>query len=215
MSIRAIGTAVLLVCGTTACGSDALDPDAPKSIDGRVVRTELPPLSPTVVDAPISYALEPMLTALEQAVPRTFGDIEHRITVPGNRRQSFAFAATRTPFSVEYDGTQLTIATVVSYQGRGWYDPALAPSVSASCGTDGDQPRMRIVITTDVAVTEEWKVRSRTRLRSLRPLTDTDRDACRVSLFRIDVTDKVVNALRPQLRRRLPDVDRNVSGNDP
>ncbi|MBL0173050.1 MAG: hypothetical protein IPP90_20625 [Gemmatimonadaceae bacterium] len=46
-----------------------------------------------------------------------------RITIPSNKRQAFAFAATRTPFDVAFDGTRLTLSTIVSYEGRGWYNP--------------------------------------------------------------------------------------------
>jgi Domain of unknown function (DUF4403) len=205
-----IALAALIVL--SGCGADALAPSAPTVAPVTVqARRALPSLAPSIVDAPISYALEPMLMALEQAVPRRFGNIEQRIKVPSNKRQSFAFAATRTPFAIEFDGTRLTLSTVVSYEGRGWYDPPLAPTVSASCGTDGTRPRLRVVISTDVEVTPAWQVRSKTQLRSLRPVTETDRDKCQVTMFSIDVTDKVVAALRPQLTKRLPDVDRKIA----
>jgi hypothetical protein len=201
----------------SGCGSDDLSPAAPMAAtpaSGPVARKVLPPISPSIVDAPISYALEPMLTALEQSVPRSFGNMARRVTMPSNKRQSFAFAGTRTPFTVAFDGTRLTLSTIVSYQGRGWYNPLIGPTVSASCGTDSIQPRVRVVITTDLEVNADWKIRSRSRVRSLKPVTDTDRDACRVTVFRIDVTDRVVSALGPQLQRRLPDVDRRIHGFD-
>ncbi|MCC6241700.1 MAG: DUF4403 family protein [Gemmatimonadaceae bacterium] len=199
------------------CGSDQLAPAAPSSVAANtaaVARSAPPPLSPSIVDAPIRYALEPVLTALEAAVPRRFGDIDRRIRVPSNRRQSFAFAASRTPFTVAFDGTRLTLSTVVSYEGRGWYNPPFAPEVSASCGTDGNRPRVRIVITTDIAVDPTWKVRAKSLVRTVRPLTDTERDQCRVTMFKIDVTDKVVAALRPQLARKMPQVDRKIGAFD-
>ena len=143
-------------------------------------------------------------------MPRTFGDITKRIQVPSNKRQSFAYAATRTPFDVAFDGTRFTISTDVSYEGRGWYDPRLAPTIGASCGTDGPRPRLRIVLVTDVTVSREWTVLSKSRLRSVRPLTEADRDQCRVTMFNIDVTDRVVSALRSQVARRLPAVDQKI-----
>ena len=216
MAMRAVAVAggALLVCGLlTGCGSDALSPAAPIAAvpgSGPVARKVLPPISPSIVDAPISYALEPMLTALEQSVPRRFGDIARRITIPSNKRQAFAFAATRTPFAVSFDGTRLTLSTVVSYEGRGWYKPLIGPTVSASCGLDSLRPRLKVAITTDMEVNADWHIRATSRVRSLRPLTETSRDACRVTLFHIDVTDRVVSALRPQLQGRLPAVDRRI-----
>ena len=213
-----------VVCGCvwgtlllTGCGSDALAPAAPvaaSASSGPVARKVLPPISPSVVDAPISYALEPMLTALEQAVPRRFGNMATQITMPSNKRQSFAFAATRTPFAVAFDGTRLTLSTVVSYEGRGWYNPMIGPTVSAACGVDSLRPRLRVVITTDLRVNADWQIHATSRVNSLRPFTESPRDACRVTLFKIDVTDRVVSALRPQLQRRLPTVDRRIGAFD-
>ena len=201
----------------TGCGSDALSPRAPEAAtlgSGPVARKVLPPISPSIVDAPISYALEPMLTALEQSVPRRFGDMQKQITVPSNTRQSFAFTATRTPFNVEFDGTRITLATIVTYEGRGWYNPVIGPTVSASCGVDSIKPRVRVVIGTDLEVNANWEINATSRVRSLTPVTETARDECRVTLFKIDVTDRVVAALRPQLQRRLPAVDRKIRGFD-
>lgn len=199
------------------CGSDSLTPNAPTAAqlkEGPVARKTLPPIDPSVVDAPISYALEPMLTALEQSVPRRMGDIEKRVSIPTNKRQSVAFAATRTPFDVAFDGKTLTLSTTVSYQGRGWYDPPIGPDISASCGTTGAQPRVRVVIATALYVNRDWKIVAKSKVRSLKPVTDTDRDACRVTMFHIDVTDRVVSALNPQLSNRLPEVDRRIGAFD-
>ncbi len=182
--------------------------------DQPFARKPLPPMPSSVVDAPIAYSLVPALKALEELVPRRFGDLTQRIDIPSNRRQSIAFEATRSPFSVVFDGKRFTLTTIISYQGRGWYSPAVGPDVSASCGIDTDRPRIRVVLNTDVAINPEWTIVSRTRLRSLKPFTDTERDQCRVSIFNIDVTDRVVNALTPLVASKLPAVDRKIRSFD-
>lgn len=200
-----------------ACQSDVLAPKAPSAAplgSARSVGMNVPALGPSIIDAPISYAVAPMLTALEAAVPRRFGNIEHRIAVPANARQAFAFSATRSPFVIGFDGTRVTLSTDVSYEGRAWYNPPLAPTVSASCGVDGRRPRLHLVFATDLQVSEDWVLRGATRLRSLRAKTDDDVDQCRVTLLKINVTDRVVDALRPQLQRRLSTVDRRIAGFD-
>lgn len=174
----------------------------------------LPDMPVSVVDAPISYALDPALDALERAVPRRFGDIDKRLTVPSNKRQQIAFEATRTPFVVSFNGTDLTIATTVSYMGKGWYNPAIGPTIGASCGTDSIQPRIRVVIQSRVSIANDWSLRTNTRLRSVAPVTTTPRDACRVTAFQIDVTDKVVRSIEPLLSGKLPEVDRKVASFD-
>lgn len=198
----------------SACGTQTLTVKAPATRNGGITMPPLPLMAPSVVDAPISYALEPALTALEKSVPTKFGDIEHRMTIASNSRQQVAFEATRTPFRVAFDGKQVTLVSTVSYQGRGWYKPPLSPAVSASCGTGGEQPRLRIVLAIDVNLTREWALKSRTRLTTVRPETDTERDACKVTVFKLDVTDRVVDALRPQLEQQLPGVDRRIASFD-
>ena len=193
------------------CGSAELSTTAPiASNAGQFTRKPLPPLSPSVVDAPIAYALQPALTALEQLVPQHFGDLTKRIPIPSNRRQSVAFEATRSPFVVAFDGKRVTLTTIVSYQGRGWYAPAIGPDISASCGVNQEPPRIRVVFNTDVALTPQWQFKSKTRLRTVKPFTETERDQCRVTVFNVDVTDRVVNAMRPLLEERLPGVDRKI-----
>ncbi len=205
----------LVSCLTlAACGTETLEVPAPVARTTFVAPVALPAMSPSVVDAPISYALEPALNALEQAVPRRFGNINRRIPIQSNSRQQVAFEATRTPFRVAFDGTQVTLESIVSYQGRGWYKPPIAPAISSSCGTDGPQPRVRIVLGIDVDLQEDWSFRTRSRVRSVRPETATPRDACRVTMFGIDVTDKVMSALKPQLQKQLPKVDRQIAAFD-
>lgn len=174
----------------------------------------LPPLPTSVVDAPIALDLGPALSALERAVPRTFGDLERRRRHPRNARQQFAFEANRDPFRVTLDDDRLGISTVVAYAGRGWYDPPLLPSVSAACGTGEPRPRVRVRIESDLALTRDWSLRTRTRLAELAPYSGTDRDACRVTAFQIDVTDRVVDGVRGLLRRELPRLDRSLAAWD-
>ncbi len=209
-SYRAMST-VLLLFALGACSQETLAPLAPVSNGVAISRAELPPLPPSVVDAPISYALAPALDGLERAVPRTFGDINKRITIPSNTRQQIAFAASRTPFDVDFDGKQLTISTVVSYMGKGWYNPMIGPTIGASCGTDDVQPRLNVVINTRVDIEKNWNLKTRTTLKSIQPATDSTRDQCRVTAFNIDVTDKVVSSISPFLSGRLPDVDQKIA----
>lgn len=193
------------------CASETLSPLAPVSKGSAKAAVALPDMPLSVVDAPISYALAPALEALERAVPRKFGDIEKRLTVASNTRQQIAFAAARTPFDVSFDGKRLTIATVVSYSGRGWYKPVIGPTISAGCGLDTLQPRLRLVLHTDVAIARDWNLQTRTRLATLEPATDGPRDLCRVSAFSIDVTDKVVKSIEPLLEGKLSQVDRRIA----
>src|SRR5690606_33000500 len=103
----AVGAVGLLA----ACTSSELDAPAPVASSERISQTALTTLPESVIDAPIAFSMENALEALERAVPRQFGDIEKRIANPNNKRQHFAFAATRSPFEVKLNGQRLTVET--------------------------------------------------------------------------------------------------------
>jgi hypothetical protein len=168
-------------------------------------------MPPSVVDAPVSYAIAPLKDALEKAVPRSFGSLEQRITVKTNTRRQIAFAATRTPFKIDFQDGRLRLTTTVSYQGKGWYKPVIGPTVSASCGMFAPQPRLNVSLASDVTLSADWRLVTHTRVTSVTRASDTPRDACKVTFLEIDVADQVVNAVGPLLTSRLPAVDRGVS----
>lgn len=221
----AVGTAVgvmVLLPLLQGCTADALAPASPTAKPGTHIIPTLPTLDASVVDAPVRYALEPLLTALETAVPRRFGDPNKRIPVGGNDRKLVAFQATRAPFTVRVEGGRLVLETVVAYEARAWFRPVIGPTVSAGCGEPKDtnkdgkagasegRPRVRVVLHSDVSLTHEWKLAARTRVTSVEPLTKTERDICRVTFIGIDVTDHVTKAVLPQINARMPAVDRKV-----
>ncbi len=190
-----------------------VDIDAPPpGASGQFLPPSLAPVAPSIIDAPISISLAPTLNALEAAVPRRFGNLSRRLQHPTNGRQKFAYEAQREPFDVTLDDGLLTLGTTVSYAGKGWYNAPLLPEVGASCGVDNVRPRLRARLQSELGISPEWRVQARTRIASLRPLTDTDRDACRVTAFSIDVTDRVSGAVRGILRRELPKIDRRLAG---
>jgi len=202
---------VSALVATAACGEMSLKANAPAVVKNGAPLAKVAELPPSVVDAPIAYDIEPVLAAIEDAVPRTFGDIDRRIPNANNRRQEFAFAATRTPFKMSLEGDELTLTTTVEYQGRGWYDPLIGGAISGGCDKQELKPRLRVSVISDLKLTSNWQFKPRTRIRSIAPPTETERDQCRVTFLSIDVTGKVVEALRGQLVSRLPRVDAQLA----
>jgi hypothetical protein len=169
--------------------------------------------APSIVESEIRYDLAPALAALEGAVPRTFGDIDTRLSVPNNRRVHVAFAATRSPFVIAVDSQRVTVSSVIEYEGRGWYRPPIGPEVSAACGTGNDveRPRARVRLVTTLQLQESWGLTARTRVTRVAPYSDTPRDKCTVTIFRIDVTDRVMRATREKLEGQLRTLDRALA----
>ncbi|MEP6766720.1 MAG: DUF4403 family protein, partial [Gemmatimonadaceae bacterium] len=174
-AIRGMFTAGMAL--TTACGDkSAIKVVAPAIVKSGVPIKALPPLQASVVDAPIEYQVAPILRALNGAVPMKFGDIKQRIQSTTNKRQEFAFEATRTPFKMSLDGDNLTLSTVVTYQGRGWYHPAIGPTVSGGCGDDSIKPKIRVSATSNLKLTSKWQFTPHTKIQTIEPFTTTETD---------------------------------------
>ncbi|MEO6443873.1 MAG: DUF4403 family protein [Gemmatimonadaceae bacterium] len=199
---------LLIVGGVAAACNREPQIDAPPPAvvaDDSAAVTGLPA---SVVESEIRYDLEPALVALEKSVPRTFGDIATKLPVKNNSRAHFSFEAKRTPFYISVEGQEVTVSSVIEYEGRGYYKPFIGPEVSAACGTGSvDRPRARIRMQSTLGLRENWTLRARSRLTRVVPYSEDARDKCTVTLFHIDVTDKVMAATRGHLEKQLRTLD--------
>ena len=179
--------------------------------------TETPAgLPPSTLNVPISYDLTPIIEKLEQVVPRRFGDLDDREKLPSNNRVSYAFEAERDPFHVELEGNTAHLSSVIRYRGRGWYDPPIGPTVSASCGTgENDAPRrVAVALSADIDLTREWTLQSRSRVDRIAPVSRDARDRCRITVVRVDITERLVGAARDLLQKNTRNIDAAIAGLD-
>ncbi|MBV6522083.1 MAG: hypothetical protein MNPFHGCM_02228 [Gemmatimonadaceae bacterium] len=192
-----------------------IDFEAPLPTIVEDIPDSIAPPAPSSVEAPILYDLGPGLASLENAVPRSFGNIDERLGSAHNSRLHYAFSASRSPFEVSFSDQTVRISTTIEYEGRGWYKPILGPEVSAACGTGNvARPRLRATLTSRVALAPTWELKTRTTIARLEPFGNTTRDRCRVTVFRFDVTERVISATRDVLNRQLATLDRNIAGLD-
>lgn len=197
---------------TLAACEPKLDIDAPAPAMMADIDT-LPALPTSTLDIPLTYDLSPVVQALEKSVPRKFGDIDERKQL-SNKRMRVAFEATREPFTVSLDGQTANLTAVIHYQGKGWYDSQFAPEVSGSCGIGQERPRARIHIATNLRITEQWKLRGRTRVGTVKPYSDQRRDQCKVTVFNIDVTGRVIDAARSAIEGKRSLIDGKIASLD-
>lgn len=174
----------------------------------------LPRVPQSIVIAPIVFDLGPAIAQFEADVPRQFGSMDRRIRADSSARASVAFTASRSPFQVRVGGTEIVIETVLEYEGRGWYDPPIGPEMSAGCGGGDDpKPRLLVRIVSTPSLTPEWGLRTLTRAEVVR-FSDEPRDQCQVTLLKIDVTGKVVNAVREEMTRKVARLDQHIARRD-
>ena len=207
-SFRFLSAAFAAATLAQAC-KGKLDVDAPPPAMMADLDT-LPTLPTSTLDIPLTYDLSPVARDLERVVPRTFGNINDRKQL-SNKRIHIAYEASRDPFSVSLNAQTARISAVVHYKGRGWYKPFIGPEISSSCGITDERPRARIVLTSDLRITPEWNLRGKTNVAKVEPFSTDRRDQCRVTAFKIDVTDKVINATREQLDKQEANIDRRIA----
>ena len=191
------------------CQAGSVDAPAPKVIADGV--DSLPVLPPSLVDAPITYDLTPAIARLEASVPRTFGDINARRRSTTNRRVNTAFAAEREPFTVRFDGSTVRVSTVLEYQGKGWYKAPLAGDLFGSCGMGVARPRTVVEIASTLRMTQDWKLRGKSSITRVAPFSADKRDQCVVTVFKIDVTDRVITTAKSELEKRLLALDQKIA----
>ena len=173
-----------------------------------------PPPSPPALSrfsVPLEYDVTAVLRLVDQVVPRTFGSMDSIRNVNGNSRRRYAFEATRGPFTAFATGREMHLRATFAYRARGYYKPPVAPTISVGCGNDKEQPRIVVELATPLTLTEDWHLRSRARLVTIRPASTEGRDRCDVGILNTDVTERVIGAARGALVAKLPDIDRKVA----
>ncbi|HUQ20661.1 MAG TPA: DUF4403 family protein, partial [Gemmatimonadaceae bacterium] len=100
------------------------------------------------------------------------------------------------------------------YAGKGWYKPPVVGEVSGSCGIGGDRPRLQIEVTSPLRITPQWQLRGKTRIGQIAPPTETNRDKCRVTVFNINVTDRVIDATKELLDSKRSMIDQRIASVD-
>jgi Domain of unknown function (DUF4403) len=202
---------VAVLFGGLDCGSDKVAPPVPRATS--TWADTLPPVPTSYLDVPVRYDLAPAMKWLESEVPRRLGDLEERKAVPGKDRLHYAYTVDRGPFGVNVDGRTAVLHAEVTYRARAWYNPPVLPEVSAKCGDKDHQPRARLTVATTVQLTSSWTLRPRTRA-FVAPLSEGNRDRCKMTFLRVDVTRKVMDGAQEALQRRLTALDAKLASFD-
>ena len=205
---RGVPSALLfsILIGLPACGR--VDAPPPTSTEGMATVDSLPVLPPSYVSAPVSFDLRPVLADIEARLPRRIGSLENRMRVPG-KPLLVAVELERRPLRFTFGENTVAVEAVFGYRGKAWLNTPVKPSVS--CGTEGPPPRIRIRVASEYAVDSTWRVRTRSRVIDMAPLTADPRDRCQVSLLSVDVTDEIISGARGAIDQQLRTIDRRLS----
>ena len=199
----------LVALAAGACDRDRPDPGL-AALDSIA---EVPPPSPTLssFDVPVEYDFSPILREVERVVPKTLGDLDSLRQMGDDERRMYAFEIERGPFTTFMRGSNVHLRTTLAYAVRGVYNPPVGPNIAAGCGRGDVRPEMTVEIVTPLTLSPSWHLRSAVKLGRLEVASDSAEDRCKVSLLRLDVTDRVVDAARQGLTDHLDDIDREIA----
>ena len=202
---------VLMFLGVAACSSQTID------IPKMETSTEDPPeanieLAPSFVSAPVVFDLRPLLAELESSVPRTFGSIEKSKRIQINKGPSAWVAPEirRGDFDFTFKDNEVQVSTILEYRAKVWVKPLLFEQ-SVSCGMDKERPRIRLTLATKYDLDEHWHIQTTSRVVGLEAVSQEERDQCEVSIAKINVTGKVVDAARGAVVGMLKKADQRLS----
>ncbi len=169
-----------------------------------------PPATVSRFSVPLDYDFTALLQTVERAVPMTFGSLDSVRMIGTDGRKHYAFVAERSPFTAYAEGNLLHIRATITYSARGFYKPVIGPTIRASCGKGGEQPRIVVDLATPLSLDADWHLASQARLVTVAPMSMDQRDHCDVTLLHVDVTDQIVDAARTALLKQLPAIDRKI-----
>jgi len=187
-----------------------LSPPSPERVPDEPLAYALPT---SYLDVPIHVDVDLLLEAVESRIPREW--VEEDVTAgDGDTVASMAF--TRGPFSASFDGGTAYLATTIAYAFRATHDLPLLPDINMACGIDDDRPapRMDVQLEAPIRLDSQWTLVSDTRVGSVGPTTTTERDQCRVTLFDMDITERITNGMRSFLIGHTPAIDSMVAAVD-
>lgn len=195
-----------------ACGGGGGEAESAKT--AHVVEEPIPAPAPVLsrFDVPLDFDFTSVMDVIEGVVPKTFGSIDVKHQIGDNQRKQYAFEATRAPFVAFARGKKVYLRTVLTYMARGYYDPPLAPQMSAGCGDNGgERPHIVLELVAPVTLTSDWHLKTSAELSQLSPSSDSTHDHCRVSFLNIDVTDRVIEAATNAVNSQLPKINAKVA----
>lgn len=174
-----------------------------------------PALPSSELNLPVRYELDPVLEAVEQSVPTTFGDLARQIEHPSLPELRYAFEAQRAPFRMELVGDTLRVTTELSYRARGWFDTPFGATLTGGCPRgDAPPPRAVITLSAPIRVTDDWSLESRATIESVAPRTPTARDRCVVAPLQADLTEWLMLTAQEELEGWTRELDRTLASVD-
>lgn len=194
-------------------GGESIRPDAPE-----ISSEPAPPLEldASSLSLPVRIDLATLVAQVEDQVPTTWGDLDTPVSMGQDGGTRVAIELARAPFGATLNGPVAQLSTTIEYRVRGTYDLPLLPDINFACaaGADDEWPRLDVILQAPIALTRDWKLRTRTEVLFLEPSSTDERDRCEVTALGVDITARVVEAAREHLDAHTTTIDSLVAEAD-
>jgi len=198
----------LAVIVTVAGACHGINPSLPS-----VVPDPMPVAPPSSVSVPVTMPLASLQAMAEASVPTSAGAAPYNeaFGTGGPDEPSCGFnagyAVDRSPISITGAGSSLTTAFSVSYGATVRHRvPCPGALLEVSCGWGGEPRRTATMsLTTDITIDRTWGFASHSRSNGVQA-----GNRCKVSIFNIDVTDKITGKLGDQLTALAGALDQRI-----
>jgi hypothetical protein len=188
-----------------------LKPLAPTATDADIPKLVQPVSN---VEVPVTVDLKSYIIQAENSVPNKYSDKQQAC-----EGLSYAYTFSRTPFTITGSNNVVNLKFVGSYGFTASYcakcttllgngSQCIVPTVSAQCGWGNEPPRkMEIAYQSTINVMPDYHLRSKTVLYPApKPI-----DRCNVFMGNIDVTDRLIQYISPQLNDLGKQVDAKIA----
>lgn len=209
--IKKVFVSILTVITITSCGS--INPATPEIFISQDVK--LPPQELSSISIPIKINLAPYFKDTEKSVPKEFTGSEQ--TCEG---VSFSYKFIRNPIIFEGAGNAIQFDVDGKYALNLNYCPqctdlfnkkgnCVVPRIYASCGVDEPMRKMFVSYESEIGLTNDYKLTSKTKLKEVKAKTP-----CKITVFDYNATETLEDEVKKALKVVEKDIDKEIASID-
>lgn len=204
---------ILCVLSTVLVSCRSIDPEAPEI----QVQTDFTPTpqKKSVINIPIKIDLKPYFKETNDETPTVFRGSEQ--TCEG---VSYKYKFVRDDIKFEGKGSSLDFSIDGKYSLWLNYCPectelfssngnCIIPRIYTSCGVDEPMRKIFVSYSSEIGVTNDYKLVSKTKLNKVKALSP-----CHITVFEYNATNKVETEIRSSLKAVTKEIDAGISSVD-
>jgi hypothetical protein len=200
MKIRINQFVGLLLLSTLFISSCKLHSELPTIITENI---PVPELESSVIEIPVEVNLQPIINYANSKTDKVIRNPEYPnfTTFEGVEGPRASYDVTRDALTGSMQGNFFKVGTTAAYGIAGDYcseivwGKCIHPRIPFSCGTNGEAKRkVKIGFSSKVEITSSYGLKIQTVVSEVTPI-----DPCKMTFLKIDMTNKIMEAIRPSL----------------